>query len=85
MMGREELKLHAVAPGGPPEGQCEKEQEHKLVCDRTFDDPFGTLSEAIFCTRRTCGGRRGGDQSRWLTELPGVAPRCCVTSASTIG
>jgi hypothetical protein len=20
------MKLHAVAPGGPPEGQCEKEQ-----------------------------------------------------------
>ena len=36
------MKLHAVAPGGPPEGQCkeEQEQEMKLVHNTIFDDPL---------------------------------------------
>jgi hypothetical protein len=32
------LKLHAVSPGGPPEGHCNKEQE--VVCYTNFDEPF---------------------------------------------
>jgi hypothetical protein len=32
------MKLHAVAPGGRPEGQCKKEQE--MVCNRTIDNLF---------------------------------------------
>ena len=32
------MKLHAVAPGGPPEGQCKKEQ--KMVCNTAYDEPF---------------------------------------------
>ena len=29
-----------MAPGGPPEGQCKKEQE--TICDTNIDDPFRT-------------------------------------------
>ena len=29
-------KLHAVAPGGPPEGQCKKKQENWVVTDNSF-------------------------------------------------
>jgi hypothetical protein len=36
------MKLHAVAPGGPPEGHCRKEQE--MVCDTNFDDSFRIVS-----------------------------------------
>ena len=44
-MCREEMELHAVAPGGPPEGQCKK--EHELVCNTTFDDLFRTAGTSI--------------------------------------
>jgi hypothetical protein len=33
-MMKGELKLHAVAPGGPPEGQCKK--EHEMICNTYF-------------------------------------------------
>ena len=36
------MKLHAVAPGGPPEGQFRKTQ--KLSYFTSFDSPFCTLS-----------------------------------------
>ena len=32
------MKLHAVAPGGPPEGQCKVDQE--IVSDTALDDPL---------------------------------------------
>jgi hypothetical protein len=38
-------KLHAVAPGEPPEGHCKKEQ--RLVDYTTFDDYFRTEASAI--------------------------------------
>ena len=31
------LKLHAVAPGGPPEGQCKEAQE--MVCSAVLTAP----------------------------------------------
>ena len=34
------MKLHAVAPGGPPEGHCKKKRN--IACTTTFDDPFRT-------------------------------------------
>ena len=35
------MKLHAVAPGGPPEGQYKKTQQ--LFCYTSFDSPFRTV------------------------------------------
>ena len=36
----EEMKLHAVAPGGPPEDHCE--EKHEMLFGPNFDDPFRT-------------------------------------------
>ena len=48
-LGALKMKLHAVAPGGPPEGQCEKSR--KMVCNTTFDDPFRKL---VIATDLSC-------------------------------
>ena len=37
MDDEEEMKLHAVAPGGPPEGQCKEEQD--MVCTGLLTAP----------------------------------------------
>jgi hypothetical protein len=34
------VKLHAVAPGGLPEGHCDKEQE--MICDTNIYNPCRT-------------------------------------------
>ena len=39
------MKLHAVAPGGPPEGQCIKKQE--MVLDAKLDDPLSASHERL--------------------------------------
>ena len=58
------MKLHAVAPGGPPEGQCKK--EHEMVCNTTFDDRFRTAKLAY---RWDVDARRGR-HAQTATRLP---------------
>ena len=50
------MKLHAVAPGGPPEGQCKKEQEMYLLA-RDLMAPSVRLSDRWLFDLRRCYGR----------------------------